>query len=126
MQELEEMTIGCALQRWPHATNNCLARRIDPLELIRGRIELVTVKFSPAVMFAFLSSKVGTCRRSVHHLSLNSRIDGSHLDWWVQSVFLEAMSEDLLFGKIAEPELTAVNFTNHIRDRMGEVERRHL
>ena len=36
------------------------------------------------------------------------------------------MSEDLLFGKISEPELTAVRFDDHFRDRMGEVERGHL
>ena len=33
------------------------------------------------------------------------------------------MSEDLLFVNIAEPETTAVNFNDHFRDRMGEVER---
>ena len=33
------------------------------------------------------------------------------------------MSEDVLFRKIAEPELIAINFNNHLRDRMGEVER---
>ena len=38
----------------------------------------------------------------------------------------ESMSEDLLFAKIAEPDTTAVNFKNHFRDRMGEVDRGHL
>ena len=33
------------------------------------------------------------------------------------------MSEDLLFVNIAEPEMTAVNFNDHFRDQMGEVER---
>ena len=36
------------------------------------------------------------------------------------------MSKDLLFGKIAEPEMTVVNFDDHFRDRMGEVERGHI
>ena len=36
------------------------------------------------------------------------------------------MSEDLLFGKIAEPERAVVNFDDHFRDRMGEVERGHI
>ena len=33
------------------------------------------------------------------------------------------MSEDLLFGKIEEPEITVVMFDDHFRDRMREVER---
>ena len=36
------------------------------------------------------------------------------------------MSEDLLFAKISEPEMTVVNFDDHFRDRMGEVDRGHL
>ena len=36
------------------------------------------------------------------------------------------MSEDLLFGKIAEPEMTVVNFDDHFRGCMGEVERGHI
>ena len=36
------------------------------------------------------------------------------------------MSEDLLFGKIAEPEMPVVNFDDHFRDCMGEVERGHI
>ena len=33
------------------------------------------------------------------------------------------MSEYLLFAKIAEPEMTAINFNDHLQDRRGEVER---
>ena len=36
------------------------------------------------------------------------------------------MSEDLLFAKISEPEKTVINFDDHSRDRMGEVERGHI
>ena len=36
------------------------------------------------------------------------------------------MSEDLLFAKISEPEMTVINFDDHFRDRMGEVERGHI
>ena len=36
------------------------------------------------------------------------------------------MSEDLLFAKISEPELTVVNFDDHFRDSMGEVDRGHI
>ena len=36
------------------------------------------------------------------------------------------MSEDLLFAKILEPEMTVINFDDHFRDRMREVERGHI
>ena len=36
------------------------------------------------------------------------------------------MSEDLLFAKISEPDMTAVNFINHFRDRMCKTDRAHI
>ena len=36
------------------------------------------------------------------------------------------MSEDLLFAKISEPEMTFINFHDHFRERMGEVDRGHI
>ena len=36
------------------------------------------------------------------------------------------MSEDLLFAKISEPDARVINFDDHFRDRMGEVERGHI
>ena len=36
------------------------------------------------------------------------------------------MSEDLLFAKISESEMTVFNCDDHFRDRMGAVDRRHI
>ena len=36
------------------------------------------------------------------------------------------MSEDLWFAQISEPEMTVVNFDDHFRDCMGEVDREHI
>ena len=36
------------------------------------------------------------------------------------------MSEDLLFAEISELEMTIINFDDHFRDRMGEVDRGHI
>ena len=36
------------------------------------------------------------------------------------------MSGDLLISKISEPEMTVINFVDHFRDRMGEVDRGHI
>ena len=110
----------------PLLTDLSLAMRTDPLALIRGATEFVTVIYGPAVTFAFPDVKVEAYRRSVLHLNLISAVDGSVLNWCEQHVLRELMSEDLLFGKIAEPEMTVVNFDDHFRDRMGEVERGHI
>ena len=104
-------------------TDLSLAMRIDPLALIRGATEFVTVIYGPVVTFAYPDVKVEAYRRSLLHLNLISAVDGSVLNWCEQQVLLELMSEDLLFGKIAEPEMMVVNFDDHFRDRMGEVER---
>ena len=86
----------------------------------------MTVIHGPAVTFAFPDVKVEAYSRLVLHLILISAVDGSMLSWREQHVLREFMSEDLLFGKIAEPEIKVVNFDDHFRDRMGEVERGHI
>ena len=110
----------------PLLTDLSLAMRTDPLALIRGVTEFVTVIYGPAVMFAFPDVKVEAYRRSVLHLNLISAVDGSTLNWCEQNTLRELMSEDLLFAKISEPEMTIINFDDHFRDRMGEVERGHI
>ena len=110
----------------PLLTDLSLAMRTDPIALIRGATEFVTVIYGPAVTFAFPDVKVEAYRRSVLHLNLISAVDGSALNWCEQHVLRELMSEDLLFAKISEPEMTVINFDDHFRDRMGEVERGHI
>ena len=85
-----------------------------------------TVIYGPAVTFAFPDVKVEAYRRSVLHLNIISAVDGSALNWCEQHVLRELMSEDLLFAKISELEMTVINFDDHFRDRMGEVERGHI
>ena len=87
----------------PLLTDLSLAMRTDPFAMIRGATEFVTVIYGPAVTFAFPDVKVEAYRRSVLHLNLISAIDGSVLNWCEQHVLREIMSEDLFFGKIAEP-----------------------
>ena len=56
----------------PLLTDLSLAMRTDPLALIRGATELVTVIYGPAVTFAFPEVQVEAYRRSVSHLNLIS------------------------------------------------------
>ena len=107
----------------PLLTHLRLAMRTNPLALIRGATELVTVIYDPAVTFAFPDVKVEAYRRSLLHLNLISAADGSALNWCEHPALREMMSEDLLFAKISEPEMTVINFDDHFRDRMGEDER---
>ena len=110
----------------PLLTDLSLAMRTDPLALIRGATEFVTVIYGPAVTFAFPDVKVEAHRRSVLHLNLISAVEGSALNWCEQHVLLKLMSEDLLFAKISEPEMMVVNIDDHFRDRMEEVDRGHI
>ena len=82
--------------------------------------------YGPAVTFEFPDVKVEAYRRLVLHLNLISAVDGSTLNWCEQHALRELMSEDLLFAKISEPEMTVINFDDHFCDRMGEVERGHI
>ena len=110
----------------PLLTDLSLAMRTDPLALIRGATEFVTVIYGPAVTFAFPDVKVEAYMRSVMYLNLISAVDGSALNWCEQHVLRELMSKDLLFAKISEQEMTVVNFDDHFRDCMGEVDRGHI
>ena len=82
----------------PLLTDLSLAMRTDPLALIRGVKEFVTVIYGPAVTFAFPDVKVEAYRRSVLHLNLISAVDGSTLNWCEQHALRELMSEDLLLS----------------------------
>ena len=110
----------------PLLTDLSLAMRTDPLALIRGATEFVKVIYGPEVTFGFPDVKMDAYRSSVLHLNLISAVDGSALNWCEQRVLRELMSEDLMFAKISRPEMTVVNFDDHFRDRMGEVDRGHI
>ena len=100
----------------PLLTDLSLAMKTDPLALVRRTTEFVTVIFGPAVTFVFPDVKVEAHRRSVLHVNLISAVDGSALNWCEQGVLRELMKEDLLFAKISETEMTAINFDDHFRD----------
>ena len=61
----------------PLLTDLSLAMRTDPLALIRGATEFLTVIYGPAVTFAFPDVKVEAYSRSVLHLNLISAVDAS-------------------------------------------------
>ena len=99
----------------PLLANVCLSTRKIPVASIRRVSEFVSV-IGPALTTAFPDVKVEAYRSSVVHLNFISVVDGSTLIWCEQNVLREAMSEELLFVKIAETDVTAVNFNNHFHD----------
>ena len=110
----------------PLLTDLSLAMRTDPLALIRGARELVTVLYGPSVTFAFPDVKAEASRVSVFHLNLIPAVDGTALNWCEQHALRELMSENLLFAKISEPEMSVIYFDDHFRDRMGEMNRGNI
>ena len=116
----------CHVGGMPLLTDLSLAMRTDPLAMIRGATEIVTVIYGPAVTFAFPDVKVEAYRRSVLHLNLISAVNGNALSWCEQHVLRWLMSEDLLFAKISEPEMTVLNFDDHFLACMGQVDRGHV
>ena len=78
----------------PLLTDLSLALRTDPLALVRGTTDFVTVIFGPAVTFVFIDVKVEAYRRSVLHVNLFSAVDGSALNWCEKGVLRELMKKN--------------------------------
>ena len=94
----------------PLLTDLCLARRSDPLGMIRGIGEVLTCFYGPTVTYAFPDTLVTAYRHSVVHVTLISIPDGTALNWCKQESLRAWMSETMLFGKVKDPELIELNF----------------
>ena len=77
--------------------------RIDPLALIHGLREIVTVVYRPVVSFAFPDVQEKAYRNSVMYVNLVSVVECSVLIWVQQKELRGLASDDRLFGRIAEP-----------------------
>ena len=107
----------------PLLTDLSLAMRTDPLALIRGVTEFVTVIYGPAVTFAFPDVKVEAYRRSVLHLNLISAVDGSTLNWCEQNTLRE-LSVSRLYSITGVDWLIAasINFSSTTALRFADLE----
>ena len=65
----------------PSLTNLAVMMRIDPLALIHGLREFVTVVYGPVMSFAFPDVQVNAYRNSVLYVNLVSVVDCSVLNW---------------------------------------------
>ena len=87
----------------PLLTDLAVMMRIDPLALIHGLREFVTVVYGPVMSFAFPDVQVKAYRNSVLYVNLVSVVDCSVLNWVEQKELRGLASDDRLFGRIAEP-----------------------
>ena len=87
----------------PLLTDLAVMMRIDPLALIHGLREFVTVVYGPVMSFAFPDVQVMAYRNSVLYVNLVSVVDCSVLNWVEQKELRGLASDDRLFGRIADP-----------------------
>ena len=110
----------------PLLTDLAVMMRIDPLALIHGLREFVTVVYRPVMSFAFPDVQVKAYRNSVLYVNLVSVVDCSVLNWVDQREPRGLVSDDRLFGRIAEPGWVLMDFNNHFKCRMGREDLSHI
>ena len=87
----------------PLLTDLAVMMRIDPLALVHGLRDFVTMVYGPVMSYVFLDVQVKAYRNSVLYVNLVSVVDCSVLNWVEQKELKGLASDDRLFGKIAEP-----------------------
>ena len=110
----------------PLLTDLAVMMRIDPLALIHGLREFVTVVYGPVMSFAFPDVQVEAYRNSVVYVNLVSVVDCSVLNWVEQRELRGLASDDRLLGRIAEPGWVLMDFNNTFKCRMGRKDLSHI
>ena len=110
----------------PLLTDLAVTMRIDPLALIHGLREFVTVVYGPVMSFVFPDVQVKAYRNSVLYVNLVSVVDCSVLNWVEQREQRGLASDDRLFGRIAEPGWVLMDFNNNFKCRMGREDLSHI
>ena len=81
----------------PLLTDLAVMMRIDPLAVVHGLRQFVTVVHGPVVSFAFPDVQVKAYRNSVLYVNLVSVVDCSVLNWVEQKELRGLASDDRLF-----------------------------
>ena len=110
----------------PLLTDLAVMMRIDPLAVVHGLREFVTVLYGPVVSFVFPDVQVKAYRISVLYVNLVSVVDCSVLNWVEQKELRGLASDDRLFGRIAEPGWMLMDFNNNFKCRMGREDLSHV
>ena len=110
----------------PLLTDLAVMMRIDPLALIHGLREFVTVVYGPVMSFVFPDVQVKAYRNSVLYVNMVSVVDCSVLNWVEQKELSGLASDDRLFGRIAEPGWVLMDFNNNFKCKMGREDLSHI
>ena len=110
----------------PLLTDLAVMMRIDPLALIHGLREFVTVVDGPMMSFVFPDVQVKAYRNSVLYVNLVSVVDCSVLNWVEQNELRGLASDDRLFGRLAEPGWVLMDFNNHFNCLMVREDLSHV
>ena len=110
----------------PLLTDLTVMMRINPLALVHGLRELVTVVYGPVMSYVFPDVQVKTYRNSVLYVNLVSVVDCSVLNWPEQKELRGLASDNSLFGRIAEPRWMLMDFNNNFKCRLGGEEISHI
>ena len=110
----------------PLLTDLAVMMRIDPLALIHGLREFVTVVYGPVMSFAFPDVQLKAYRNSVLYVNLVSVVGCSVLNWVEQKELRGLFSDDRLFGRIAEPGWVLLDFNDNFKCRMGPEDLSHV
>ena len=102
----------------PLLTDLALMMRIDPLALVHGLREFVTVVYGPVMSYVIPDVQVKAYRNSVLYVNLVSVVDCSVLNWVEQKELRGLVSDDRLFEKIAETGWMLMDFNNNFKCRM--------
>ena len=114
--DAEECKQYCGI---PLLTDLAVMMRIDPLALIHGLRELITVVYGPVMSSAFPDVQVKAYRNSVLYVNLVSVVDCSVLNWVEQKELRGLASDNRLFGITAESGWVLMDFNNNFKCRIG-------
>ena len=110
----------------PLQTYLAIMMRIDPLTLIHGLRDFVTVAYGPVMSFAFPDVQVKAYRNSVLYVNLVSVVDCSVLNWVEQKELRGLASDARLFGRISQTGWVLMDFNNNFKCRMGREDLSHV
>ena len=110
----------------PLLTDLAVIMRINPLALVHGLREFVTVVYGPVMSYVFPDGQAKAYRNSVLYVILVSVVDCSVLNWVEYKELRGLASADRLFGKIAEPGWMLMDFNNNFKCRMGAEDHSHV
>ena len=110
----------------PLLTDLAVMMRIDPLVPVHRLREFVTVVYGPVMTYAFPDVQVKAYRSSALYVNLVSVVDCFVLNWVEQKELRGLVSDDRLFGRVAETGWILTDFNNSFKCRMGDVDLSHI